>query len=546
MTRTLSLVLGVTLLFSAGCVRTRNYRYVQQQPECFAKPAEDPLPGVAGEKRLWPSLDCRHTLYTVGFIEFGEDGKAIDPLEEAKALRLIDEARERATQGKIIAVVYVHGWKNNASEAQPGGKPKDVEKFRSALAELGYRSKMAAGSGPEIPVVGIYMAWRGKSLMGPSWFNFLSFWGRRNTANRVGEGEAFPSSVNKVIDKVNERAGGVETGSRIVLVGHSFGARVLEHAIEMRNVQLHKPIEGQTATEPIVDLALYVNSANDARLSMTRLQKLKANPIVVRHPDYRPEDCAKEGAAHTPQCRDYPLLVAITSRGDSATKYLLPTANTINLDKSVPNPPPPPGTFVDPTPSPGVYRKAAAAHMKFLQSHVAREVSCPAGPRPTPPPSAEAIEQERLKAMVRAAVAEALGKEEELKAELKKEAELKAKAEKEADAERLRALEEMMRPTCPAGDSQCRFVFRTQNEHPTCFQVDQRAPATDLTAGATPAPLPFNTTAFWIMDVDQVVINDHGDIWNLSFVEMLAQLMAPRGFFEPTKGRVQLRTAPAR
>jgi hypothetical protein len=33
MTRALALALGLTLLFSAGCVRARNYRYVQKQPE---------------------------------------------------------------------------------------------------------------------------------------------------------------------------------------------------------------------------------------------------------------------------------------------------------------------------------------------------------------------------------------------------------------------------------------------------------------------------------------------------------------------------------
>jgi hypothetical protein len=35
-----------------------------------------------------------------------------------------------------------------------------------------------------VPIVGVYMAWRGKTLMGPSWFTFVSLWGRRNTANR--------------------------------------------------------------------------------------------------------------------------------------------------------------------------------------------------------------------------------------------------------------------------------------------------------------------------------------------------------------------------
>jgi hypothetical protein len=43
------------------------------------------------------------------------------------------------------------------------------------------------------------------------------------------------------------------------------------------------------------------------------------------------------------------------------------------------------------------------------------------------------------------------------------------------------------------------------------------------------------------MSVEPTVIKDHGDIWNVSFLEMLAQLMAPRGFFEPRTPRVQLR-----
>ena len=90
------------------------------------------------------------------------------------------------------------------------------------------------------------MAWRGKSVMGPSWFTFMSLWSRRNAANRVGEGDAFASSLTNVIKKVNEPMNGADTGSRIALVGHSFGARVLEHAIEMKSIPLFTPIQGQT------------------------------------------------------------------------------------------------------------------------------------------------------------------------------------------------------------------------------------------------------------------------------------------------------------
>ena len=170
-------------------------------------------------------------------------------------------------------------------------------------------------------------------------------------------------------------------------------------------------------------------------------------------------------------------LVAITSRGDLATKYLLPTANTLyrdGLDENL-QPSPPAGTFADPIPSPGTYRRAAAGHLQFLHSHTVHEVSCPA----------------RLASELRNTVA-----------------------------------------ACAGDDEKCRFSFRTLGEQPTCYQVDDRRSL---------QPPPFNTTAFWIMAVEKDVINDHGDIWNQSFIQMLGALMAPRGFFEAGARRMQLR-----
>jgi pimeloyl-ACP methyl ester carboxylesterase len=539
MKRLLIALAGLGLL-SAACVQKDRFRHVQNQPECFPDTQVDPVPGVKGENRAWASLECRHTLYTVGFIEFDDDGRLIDPVQEAKALSLIEHAKKTAPGGKVITLVYVHGWRNNASEAKAGGKPKDVEKFESALLELGYRSRLAArqaGSRTPIPIVGIYMGWRGKSLMGPDWFTFASFWGRRNTANRVGSEPAFAQSLNHVIDKVNEG----ETGSRVMLVGHSFGARVLEHAIEQQGVRLYQPVAGSASVQPLVDLTLYVNSANDARLSMRRVSTLRAAPVQVRHPAYDPKDCQDPDKAHTAPCRDYPLLVAITSRGDLATKYLLRIANTVNLDKGAAPDVVPPTTasFADDVPSAGTFRKRTAAHMPFLHSHVVREVACPTPAGPAAARVSPQTQEEIIKGLVEKAVAEALGKEDELKAKAEKEAKAKALAASAA-AERLEA---MLRPVCQKDDAPCRFVFRTQSERPLCFQVDQRS-AIEVPNDTIRKREPFNTTAFWIMDVDQEVIDDHGDIWNVSFVEMLGQLMAPRGFFEPDAGRIQLLMAP--
>jgi hypothetical protein len=489
-----SLAIVCTLaIVSTACVQQNRFRYVRLQPECFGGgTATDPVPGAPNEKRDFPSIDCRHRDYSVAFVEFDKNGKALDPNQKKKALELIASKRRSAPGGKIITLVYVHGWKNNANQMLPGRSPQDVERFESAMSELAFRSGQAAaaaGQKTPVPIVGVYIGWPGKSLMGPGWFTFASYWGRRNTANRVGDGPDLAPTLNDVIDATNNGS----TSSRVMLVGHSFGARVLEHAIETGKVRLFDAAANAAVVSPRVDLTLYVNSANDARLSMARIEALRDRPISVRHPDYDPATC-NAARATQPQCRAYPLLVAVTSHGDLATKYLLPTANTINLDSSAKTPPSPVGTFLDPIPSASTYKRAAAGHLEFLHSHDVREIPCP---------TADQVD---------------------------------------AEAARRRTLGGTVEPrevwrtllACKADDPRCQFTFRTLGgEEASCYQVDSRANAS--------GPQPFNTTAFWVMAVDPAVIKDHGDIWNQSFIQMLGELMAPRRFFDPAAPRVQLR-----
>jgi hypothetical protein len=533
-----AIVLATAAVFATGCVQQKRFRFVPAQTACFPETAmATPVAGPSDQK---PSLDCRRAQYKMAFIEFDENGRMFDPQQEAAARKLIELEKARAKNGKIITVVYIHGWKNNASEAMPGHKPKDVEKFQGALLELGHRAAEAARAEmrPPVPVVGIYIAWRGKTLMGPDWFTFASLWSRRNTANNIGDGPDLGAILDRYITLTNEG----NDQSRVVLIGHSFGARVLEHAIESKDIRLHDDPVGDGIVRPRVDLVLYVNSANDSRLSMRRVQELRGKNLRVRHPDFNPDECSGKAEPKTPvdpetraaRCRDYPLLVAISSTGDSATRQLLPIANTINgdsltddLKKKIP-PSPTSNSFADPAPSEGRIRKTAAAHFGFLQSHVAREVTCPALRSAAPPEQAKTVEA-LIDDAVRRAVALALGKPEDEAERRKREA---AEAERRRDEERAR-IERALHPVCSASDANCRFVFRTLGDRPTCYQVDLRQAVDNRPA--------FNGTPYWIMSVAPTVMKDHGDIWNVSFVEMLAQLMAPRGFFEPTSGRMQLR-----
>ena len=387
----------------------------------------------------------------------------------------------------------------------------------------------------DVPVVGIYLAWRGKTLMGPSWFTAASLWSRRNTANNIGDGPDAARILNDIIEHTNQ---GNER-SRVLLIGHSFGARVLEHAIESNKVKLYDTVDSRIT--PRVDLVLYVNSANDSRLSMGRIRALRDAKLRVHHPDYKDGECdalpaaVRDDETRAARCRDYPLIVAITSSGDSATKQLLPIANTINGDTLIPAlqerldqlPALPASNFADPTPSAGTIKEVAAGHFGFLQSHVAREITCPA----LPPPQREQEKSvdARIEEAVQRAVAEALGKAEDPAVRLAREAAEAARRRTEFRARFDRA----MHPVCAANDAHCRFVFRTLGDKPACYQVDQRQPVEGKP--------PFNDSAFWVMSVAPTVIKDHGDIWNVSFIEMLGQLMAPRGFFEAASPRMQLR-----
>jgi hypothetical protein len=214
--------------------------------------------------------------------------------------------------------------------------------------------------------------------MGPGAINWLSYWGRRNTANRVGR-DALTALLNRVIDTAVPNRDDV---SRVLLVGHSFGARVLERAIE-NGVTLYDPEALRLQAVPVrprVDLVLYVNAATDARLGLARVQALRQQPITVRHPDYDPAKCADGSGASDPVCKDYPLLVALTSRGDSATRRVQPFANAISFDDGnddPPFPPLPPDEFLDRPPTRGRLRGIAPANLRFLQSHILEERVCP-------------------------------------------------------------------------------------------------------------------------------------------------------------------------
>ena len=163
----------------------------------------------------------------------------------------------------IFLVAFVHGWRHDAAETSMSlqqfrwfvrelAKSDEVCNSESILdnkANSGSGLSMGRPCGSRPHVVGVYLAWRGKStgtlgerLVVPE---IMSFWGRKATALRVagtpmtetffGMLDALEKADEKLVAAFSrsELARGssyVPVRSRSMIIGHSFGARVVEHA----------------------------------------------------------------------------------------------------------------------------------------------------------------------------------------------------------------------------------------------------------------------------------------------------------------------------
>lgn len=172
-------------------------------------------------------------------IQVDDYGSFWDPKEPAKALETIARESQRTN---TIVVLFIHGWHHNASvddsnakdfaaslaqiraklDDNPGGKPGIYRQSRERLT----------GNG-DVKVIGLYVGWRGKSLPMP--LNYITFWGRKAAAERVGEGDLreFLLRLNGIyLDRNSAREGSRKSPFMgMVSFGHSFGGQVLFKAV---------------------------------------------------------------------------------------------------------------------------------------------------------------------------------------------------------------------------------------------------------------------------------------------------------------------------
>ncbi len=238
--------------------------------------------------------------YKLAFIEFGDQGSALDMSQRTAALQVIHEAK------RPMLFVYIHGWQNNADSG-------DVCRFEHFIDTM---SRFPEVKARKLDVIGVYIAWRGVDVTVPG-LKLLTFWSRKSAGTTIAAQNGCLATISELA--LAARAPGKEF-HHCVLLGHSFGGLVLENTIS--HSILDASSSGARNTSPW-DMAVAFNAADSSIGSRQLVSELdylykydpKRHAYVGRAPG------AEEGSV---LAENRPFLVILQSENDMATGQFFP------------------------------------------------------------------------------------------------------------------------------------------------------------------------------------------------------------------------------
>ena len=294
-TRTIAIACCVASSFLAGCASNQPYHLGEAPTETVVTPA-----GGGSVKDI----------YRLGFIEFDEQGDFWDRDQLRKTVQAI-----RDTGRGILLVTYIHGWQNNSNSTDAA----DIEQFRSLLARL-TADQTVQMSG--LQVFGVYLGWRGRVVhkVNPvvdalTWVGKEgSFYSRKNAATRISSSTPITEAIFTLIKTARRDT---PNNSRCVVIGHSFGALVLEKALAQALVgtllyeEPFAPGVQKSRADRVfkpADLILLVNSAAES---------IYSKEMIDMYQDTTP-------------LRGAPHVIMISSDADTATGLAFPIGTKLS------------------------------------------------------------------------------------------------------------------------------------------------------------------------------------------------------------------------
>lgn len=246
-----------------------------------------------------------HPDYSLAFIEFDDQGELWSPSQLDSALAHL----EHLNSGPGVAlVVFVHGWNNDASTREEQPEDGSIYQFRKILSRLNDDiEERFPGIG--IPVMGIYLGWRGRVSNVPL-IREASFYNRRGAAERIA-GASATEAIYRILTTMR-----VNPSARSVLIGHSFGSMILERALAQAAISALLASPQQELIFP-ADLVVLLNPAGSASQTKQMVDILARNRLKT----YRFDQSGNR--------YERPLLVSFTSKTDKATSLFFPVGMSI-------------------------------------------------------------------------------------------------------------------------------------------------------------------------------------------------------------------------
>lgn len=302
-----------------------------------------------------PSINESQPQYDLAYLEFDDMGEFwtigdLNQFETAPSTsqlsQVLDLINRRKQTGDVVVITFIHGWHNNASKYDEGNHDKNLSGFKNIMQQLAIRDR-------ERSYIGVFVGWRGEVIKHDP---FVTYWNRRDAAVRVG-GPSLSEAIFRLMfttKGTGELAGSnckfaepESSRSRFIIVGHSFGGRILERAVAQPFLTMlleryylvqacqsdgqEKPAE-VTFRSP-ADLIVFLNAANDAFESKAIIEALKRmNLRVERERSDQSEEQKTRALTLLPIDLDStgPLLLSVTSQGDWATSLVMPIAQSFS------------------------------------------------------------------------------------------------------------------------------------------------------------------------------------------------------------------------
>ena len=243
--------------------------------------------------------------YSLAFIEFDDQGELWSPSQLDSALAHL----ERLNAGPGVAlVVFVHGWNNDASMREERSEEGAIYQYRKFLTRLEEDIEQRF-PGIGIPVMGVYLGWRGRVSNVPL-IREASFYNRRGAAERIA-GASATEAIYRILTTMR-----ANPNSRSVLIGHSFGSMILERALAQAAVSALLAAPEQELIFP-ADLVVLLNPAGSASQTKQMVDILARNRLKTYRID-------KSGNRY-----ERPLIVSFTSQADKATSLFFPIGMSV-------------------------------------------------------------------------------------------------------------------------------------------------------------------------------------------------------------------------